>query len=104
MQGEYRKRPLILLPAFAPEHVRLFKDVPNLNFSLRIQATAIWSFRLKITNCDLKFRRKRSISKCSEIHPGLLIGDLRHVQHQRPQKNINEGDIDCALDKWTKKQ
>ena len=39
--------------------VRLFKDVPNLNFSFRIKATAIWKFRFKITNCDLKFRPKK---------------------------------------------
>jgi len=47
-QGEYRERRLILLPASASEHARLFKDVPKLDFSLRIKAAAIWKYRFKI--------------------------------------------------------
>jgi hypothetical protein len=41
----------------------------------------------------LNLGEKRIISKCSEIYPGLLIGGLRHVLHQRPQNAPkDEGD------------
>jgi len=55
-----------------PDYLEL---VSKLYFSLRIQATAIWKFQLKITDCDLKF----------EGETGLLIGGSRLVLHQRPQ-------------------
>ena len=84
--------------------VRLFKDVPNLNFSFRIKATAIWKFRLKITNCDFKFRRKKENFKMSwnisriicwgvtarSASTSPIISEVRYVLHQRSEdfKNI----------------
>ena len=46
---------MILLPASAAAHVRLFKDVPNLYFSFRINATEIWKYCLRLQIVTLNF-------------------------------------------------
>ena len=48
---------MILLPASASEHARLFKDVPKLYFSLRIHTTIIGKYLFAITDCDPQYHK-----------------------------------------------
>jgi hypothetical protein len=81
-QGEYRERPLILLPASASELVRLFKDVPKLYFSLRIKATAIWEFPFKVTNCAPQNHRKWCKDTVSEGFDRVIYFRYKNIKKE----------------------